>query len=100
MAYAASRDCGGRSGEIALIRLIEIQGRQVRYISTRGEAPALGFIDVTLTGLALDGGLYVPETWPAIDAATMAGYAGRPYADVACDVVSRSWPTGSRNWPG
>src|SRR5262249_24198398 len=31
----------------------------------------------------------VPETWPTIDAATMAGFAGRPYADVACDVVSR-----------
>ena len=61
----------------------------MRYISTRGEAPALGFIDVTLTGLAHDGGLYVPETWPAIDAATVAGFAGRPYADVACDVVSR-----------
>ncbi|HLK84195.1 MAG TPA: threonine synthase [Xanthobacteraceae bacterium] len=61
----------------------------MRYISTRGEAPALGFIDVTLTGLAHDGGLYVPETWPAIDAATVAGFAGRPYADVACEVVSR-----------
>jgi threonine synthase len=61
----------------------------VRYISTRGEAPALGFIDVTLAGLAPDGGLYVPESWPAIDAATVAGFAGRPYADVACDVISR-----------
>jgi threonine synthase len=61
----------------------------VRYISTRGEAPDLGFIDVTLAGLAHDGGLYVPETWPAVDAATMAGFAGRPYADVACDVISR-----------
>ena len=36
----------------------------MRYISTRGEAPALGFIDVTLAGLARDGGLYVPESWP------------------------------------
>jgi threonine synthase len=61
----------------------------VRYISTRGEAPALGFIDVTLAGLARDGGLYVPETWPAVDAATVAGFAGRTYADVACDVISR-----------
>jgi threonine synthase len=61
----------------------------VRYISTRGEAPALGFIDVTLVGLARDGGLYVPETWPTIDAATVAAFAGRSYADVACDVISR-----------
>ena len=36
----------------------------VRYVSTRGEAPPLGFIDVTLAGLARDGGLYVPESWP------------------------------------
>lgn len=61
----------------------------MRYISTRGEAPALGFIDVTLAGLASDGGLYVPETWPAIDTATIAGFAGRPYADVACNIISR-----------
>jgi threonine synthase len=61
----------------------------LRYISTRGEAPALGFIDVTLAGLARDGGLYVPETWPTVDAAAMAGFAGRPYADVAGDVISR-----------
>ena len=61
----------------------------MRYISTRGEAPGLGFIDVTLAGLAHDGGLYVPEMWPTIDTATVAGFAGRPYADVACDVISR-----------
>jgi threonine synthase len=67
----------------------------VRYISTRGEAPALGFIDVTLAGLAHDGGLYVPESWPLIDPATIAGFAGRPYADVACDVVSRFAASGT-----
>jgi len=59
----------------------------VRYISTRGEAPALGFVDVTLTGLARDGGLYVPDAWPKLDAATIAGFAGRPYAEVAVDVI-------------
>ena len=36
----------------------------MRYVSTRGEAPPLGFMDVTLAGLARDGGLYVPEAWP------------------------------------
>jgi threonine synthase len=73
---------------MALIRLPEFEEGYVRYISTRGEAPALGFIDVTLAGLARDGGLYVPESWPALDSATIASFAGRSYADVACDVVS------------
>ena len=36
------------------------------HVSTRGEAPALSFSDALLTGLARDGGLYVPERWPLI----------------------------------
>jgi threonine synthase len=59
----------------------------VRFISTRGEAPPLGFVDVTLAGLARDGGLYVPETWPQLDRDTIAGFAGRPYAEVAVEVM-------------
>jgi len=59
----------------------------VRYISTRGEAPPLGFIDVTLAGLARDGGLYVPETWPRLDRDTIASFAGKPYAEVALEVM-------------
>jgi threonine synthase len=59
----------------------------VRYISTRGEAPPLGFVDVTLAGLARDGGLYVPEAWPQLDRATIAGFAGKPYAEVAVEVM-------------
>jgi len=59
----------------------------VRYVSTRGEAPPLGFIEVMLAGLARDGGLYVPESWPTLDGKTIAGFAGRPYAEVAVDVV-------------
>ncbi len=59
----------------------------MRYVSTRGEAPPLGFIDVTLAGLARDGGLYVPETWPRLEPATIAGFAGRPYAEVAVEVM-------------
>src|SRR5215831_5655970 len=39
--------------------------------------------------LAHDGGLYVPQMWPAIDAATVAGLAGRTSGDVACGMVSR-----------
>jgi threonine synthase len=59
----------------------------MRYVSTRGEAPPLGFADAMLAGLARDGGLYVPETWPRFDPATIAGFAGRPYAEVAVDVI-------------
>jgi threonine synthase len=61
--------------------------RPVRYVSTRGEAPPLGFVDVLLAGLARDGGLYVPESWPALDDKTIAGFAGRPYAEVAVEVI-------------
>jgi threonine synthase len=59
----------------------------VRYVSTRGEAPPLGFMDVTLAGLARDGGLYVPETWPRLSPQTISGFAGRPYAEVAVEVI-------------
>ena len=59
----------------------------MRYISTRGEAPALGFIDVTLAGLARDGGLYVPDSWPVLAPEQIAALAGRPYAEVACEIV-------------
>jgi len=59
----------------------------VRYISTRSEAPALGFVEATLAGLARDGGLYVPAAWPRLDADTIAGFAGRPYAEVAVEVI-------------
>jgi len=59
----------------------------LRYISTRGEAPPLGFMDVTLAGLARDGGLYVPENWPRLSADTVASFAGTPYAEVAVAVI-------------
>ncbi len=59
----------------------------MRYVSTRGEAPPLGFMDVTLAGLARDGGLYVPETWPKLAPETIARFAGRPYAEIAVEVI-------------
>jgi threonine synthase len=55
----------------------------VRYISTRGRAPELGFADVLLAGLAIDGGLYVPERWP--DLATPS--CATTYADRAVEVM-------------
>ena len=59
----------------------------LRHVSTRGEAAGLGFAEVMLAGLARDGGLYVPEAWPTLDRTTIAGFAGRPYAEVALDVI-------------
>ncbi len=61
----------------------------MQHISTRGEAPPLGFAEAMLAGLARDGGLYVPETWPQLSAETIRGYAGRPYAEVAVDIIRR-----------
>jgi threonine synthase len=59
----------------------------MRYLSTRGEAPALDFVEVMLGGLARDGGLYVPESWPSVMNETIAGFAGKPYAEVAVEVI-------------
>ena len=60
----------------------------MRYVSTRGEAPVLSFSDALLAGLARDGGLYVPETWPTFSKDEIAALAGRPYADVAKAVIA------------
>jgi threonine synthase len=61
----------------------------MRYVSTRGEAPPLGFTEAMLAGLARDGGLYVPEFWPRTEPGTIEAYAGRPYAEVAVDIIRR-----------
>lgn len=60
----------------------------MRYISTRGEAPELSFTDALLAGLARDGGLYVPASYPALSRDMIAGFAGKPYARVAEQVIS------------
>ena len=59
----------------------------MRYVSTRGQAPSVGFVDAVLGGLAPDGGLYVPEAWPQIPAKEIAGFADQPYAEVAARVI-------------
>ena len=56
----------------------------MRFVSTRGRAPELGFADVLLAGLASDGGLYVPAEWPALP--DLDGL--RSYADVAAAVMA------------
>jgi len=59
----------------------------MRYISTRGQTPALTFEQAMLTGLARDGGLYVPESWPQMSEAEIAALAGLSYEDVAFRVM-------------
>jgi threonine synthase len=59
----------------------------MRYVSTRGQAPAVGFVDAVLGGLAPDGGLYVPGAWPSFTADEIAAFAGQPYARVAARVL-------------
>lgn len=53
------------------------------HVSTRGDAPALSFTDALLAGLARDGGLYLPKSWPVLSFDEIAGFAGQPYARVA-----------------
>ena len=59
----------------------------MRYISTRGQAPALNFEDVLLAGLATDGGLYVPENLPRFTQEEIASWAGLPYHELAFNVM-------------
>ena len=61
----------------------------MQYISTRGQSPALSFEDTMLTGLAPDGGLYVPETVPVLSEGEIAAMAGASYEEIAFRVM---WP--------
>lgn len=60
----------------------------MQYVSTRGAAPALGFREVTLAGLANDGGLYLPEAWPVLSRDEIAGLAGLSYVETAVRVMA------------
>ena len=55
----------------------------MRYVSTRGQAPVLGFQDVLLAGLARDGGLYVPQEWPHFSQADIRAMRGLTYPELA-----------------
>ena len=59
----------------------------MRYVSTRGAAPVLDFRDATLAGLASDGGLYLPESWPTLSSDEIAALAGLSYAETAARVM-------------
>jgi threonine synthase len=61
----------------------------MHYISTRGTAPRLAFNDVLLAGLASDGGLYVPESWPQFSAPDLRMLRGKSYAEIAAVIM---WP--------
>ena len=60
---------------------------RVKYISTRGDAPVLGFEEALLAGLASDGGLYVPESWPRLSEAMIAGFSDKSFQQIAVDVL-------------
>lgn len=61
---------------------------RLSYISTRGLAPVLGFDDVLLAGLARDGGLYVPDVYPAMAKSDIAALRGLSYADAAARILA------------
>lgn len=60
----------------------------MKYISTRGQAPALSFEEAILTGLASDGGLYIPEQLPTFSKEEIASWAGLSYQDLAFNIIS------------
>ncbi len=60
----------------------------VQYVSTRGPGNPQPFQHVLMSGLAPDGGLYIPESWPQADPSMLAGLAGRPYAEIAWQMMS------------
>lgn len=60
----------------------------MKYVSTRGNAPTIGFEDVLLAGLAPDGGLYVPENYPQFSAAQMREMRSLSYAELAGEVMA------------
>lgn len=61
----------------------------MRYVSTRGTAPILGFQDVLLSGLARDGGLYLPESWPQFSNDEIRAMRGKSYGEIAQAIM---WP--------
>jgi threonine synthase len=60
----------------------------MRYLSTRGGGSPKRFCDILLEGLAEDGGLYLPERYPQVDAATLAAWRGLSYAELAFEILS------------
>ncbi|OQX43153.1 MAG: threonine synthase, partial [Candidatus Sedimenticola endophacoides] len=59
----------------------------MRYISTRGGVEPVSFADAVMMGLATDGGLLLPESFPEVDAATLRRWAGLPFQELAVEVM-------------
>lgn len=59
----------------------------MKYISTRGRSPAVGFEDVVLTGLAPDGGLYIPAKLPLVSLQQLADWQKLSYSELAFEVI-------------
>ena len=60
----------------------------MRYLSTRGNAAPQAFCDILLGGLAPDGGLYLPESWPVLTAEEWRALRGLPYPDLAARIIA------------
>ncbi len=82
MGPQASRPPEGAGASLGAAR------REASYLSTRGDPMLRGFSDILLEGLAPDGGLYLPASYPKVDAATLKRWRGLPYADLAFEILS------------
>lgn len=74
-------------GPVGVCLFLSFREHLLEYVSTRGEAPKLDFEEVLLAGLARDGGLYVPESWPSFSEEKIAGFAGLPFDELAVEVI-------------
>jgi threonine synthase len=73
---------------VRAVRLCPVEKeKSLKYVSTRGQAPDLAFDEVLLSGLARDGGLYVPDVWPTFSSDEIAGFKDLPYAELALRVI-------------
>lgn len=61
----------------------------MRYVSTRGRAPEQSFTEILLSGLAADGGLYVPASYPAVSTAELDSWRALPYAELASVIIAK-----------
>ena len=62
---------------------------RLAYVSTRGRAPERGFTDILLSGLADDGGLYVPAHYPQVSVEQLQSWRGLSYAELATEIIAR-----------